>query len=344
MRIKQYAFVAASVVFLALALASPALAAQGNSKPCLCHPAITPMKGTARTVYIAMVFYHDNDGDNPAKVEVYIDNVAYPMRLVGGRAANGTYRARLTLPPGEHSYYFATEDIRGASERFPRYGARPGPFVGTTKQVYNIPPTLSEGGVYPDQGGEHSIYTYTIRYKDRDMCKPPRAVRVIVDGICHDMSLHGGVPTNGLYLYRTMLPLGPHAYYFGALDDMGDCTMLPQAGYLRGPDVIEGPNSPPVLCDNYVDPQIGGPNGRYGFRVVYKDVDLDPASIALIYIDGEPHAMKLMSGKAYSGVYRFVSNEYLSNFHDYYFYFEDGKGGTCRLPPAGSFHGPVVVR
>jgi hypothetical protein len=343
MRTKHLAFAAASVVLVILALASPSLAMQGNAKPCLCHPTISPMKGTARTVYIATVTYRDPDGDAPAKVEVYIDNVAYPMRLVGGRSANGTYRARLTLPPGEHSYYFYAEDARGASERCPRYGSRPGPFVGTA-QVYNIQPTLTEGGVYFDPGSDRSVYTYTVRYQDRDMCKPPRSVKVVIDGLPHEMSLHEGVPTNGLYLYRTMLSAGPHAYYFCAVDDQGDCITHPLQGFLRGPDVSAVPNSPPVVLDQTVEPPIGGPRTRYGYRVAYKDVDLDPASVALVYIDNVPHQMKLVKGAANNGIYSYVAKQYLGDLHDYYFYFEDGRGGTCRLPAVGVFHGPVVVR
>ena len=126
MRIKHTAFAAASFALAILALVSPSVAAQANTKPCLCYPTISPMEGTARTVYVASAKYRDVDGDVPAKVEVYIDNVAYPMRLAGGKAADGTYRARLTLPPGEHSYYFYAQDARGADERFPRYGAKPG--------------------------------------------------------------------------------------------------------------------------------------------------------------------------------------------------------------------------
>jgi hypothetical protein len=343
MRVKHYAFAAASVALLVLVLASPSLAAQGNAKPCLCHPTISPMKGTARTVYVATVKYSDPDGDAPAKVEVYVDNVAYPMRLVGGRAANGTYRARLTLPPGEHSYYFYAEDARGESERFPRYGARTGPFVGATKPM-NLLPILSEGGVYFGYGSDQSIYTYTVQYRDRDKCKPPRCVKVFIDGLPHEMALHSGTATNGTYLYRTMLPVGPHAYYFMALDDNGDCASLPAKGFIRGPEVLAQPNSAPALIDHRIEPAAGGTTNRYGYLVHYNDVDGDNPPTALIYIDNVPHAMRLVKGSDANGLYSYVSRLFLSNMHTYYFYFEDGKGGTCRLPAVGVYHGPVVTR
>jgi len=289
MRVKHYAFAAASVVLLVLVLASPSVAAQGNAKPCLCHPMISPMKGTAKTVFVATVSYSDPDGDAPARVEVYVDNVAYPMRRASGRPADGVYRARLTLPPGEHSYYFYAEDARGESERFPRYGARTGPFVGTTKPM-NLLPLLTDGGVYYDYGSDHSIFTYTVQYKDRDKCKPPRCVKVFVDGIAHDMALNSGTRVNGTYLYQTMLPEGPHAYYFMAMDDYGDCVSLPAKGFIRGPEVTARVNSAPTLIDQRVEPPAGGTRNRYGFLVHYNDVDFDAPPTALIYIDNVPHA------------------------------------------------------
>lgn len=343
MRIKQHAFAAASVALMVLALVSPLLAAQGNSKPCLCHPSISPMKGTARTVYIAQVTYRDADGDAPARVEVYVDGVAYPMRLVGGRSANGTYRARLTLPPGEHSYYFFTEDVRGLSERFPRYGAEKGPFVGATKPMNRLP-LLSDGGVYFNYGDNENVYTYTVHYKDRDQCKPPRAVKVIVDGIPHAMKLHKGKDFDGIYLYETMLPPGPHAYYFMAMDGDGDCMSLPQHGFIRGPEVAEKPNTMPALFDQRLEPATGGTRTRYGWLTSYSDPDRDAPSLALIYVDGIPHKMDLVKGEAYNGLYAYYAGQFLGNLHTYYFYFEDGRGGSCRYPNVGVFHGPVVTR
>jgi len=301
------------------------------------------MKGTAKTVFVASVAYSDPDGDLPARVEVNIDNVAYAMRLARGKAADGTYRARLTLPPGEHSYFFRAEDVRGASERFPRYGAYAGPFVGAKKPM-NLMPVMTDGGVYFDYGSDRSIYTYTVHYKDRDVCKPPRCIKVFVDGLPHEMVLHSGTRVNGTYRYQTMLPEGPHAYYFMAMDGDGDCTSLPAQGFIRGPQVVAWQNSAPKLIDHRIEPVTGGTRNRYGYLVHYNDVDGDDPPTAIIYVDNVPHGMKLVSGDAGNGLYSYASGLFLSNMHTYYFYFEDGKGGTCRLPDVGVFHGPVVTR
>jgi hypothetical protein len=301
------------------------------------------MEGTARTVYVASAKYRDVDGDVPAKVEVYIDNVAYPMRLAGGKAADGTYRARLTLPPGEHSYYFYAQDARGADERFPRYGAKPGPFVGAKKPM-NRQAMLSEGGIFFAAGTDGDVYTYTVHYRDRDDCLPPRAVKVIVDGICHSMKLHKGSENDGIYLYQASLPKGPHAYYFAAIDGNGDCVMHPAYGFLRGPDVMQPENAPPVLFDPNVEPPIGTSATGYTYTISYRDEDKDPAALACLYIDGARHKMKHVAGKSYSGLYTYRTRSYSGNLHDYYFYFEDGRGGTARHPEVGVFHGPVVTR
>jgi len=349
MRTKHYAFAAASVVLLVLVLATPSLAAQGNAKPCLCYPMISPLTGTTKTVYVATVTYTDPDGDAPAKVEVYIDNVAYSMTHPK-HSAKGFYRARLTLPPGEHSYYFYTEDARGESERFPRYGAMTNLLVGNKKKLLNRMPVLTEGGVYYDRGSEFNVYTYKVHYKDRDVCKPPHCVKVFVDGIPYDMSLYSGTCVNGTYVYQTLLPAGPHAYYFMAKDGDGDCVSLPAAGFIRGPMVTARLNSPPALLDQRLEPPAGGMKSdwgfpmRYTFLVHYNDVDYDAPTVALIYVDNIPHAMKRVRGNAANGLYSYQSNEFLSNMHTYYYYFEDGEGASVRMPEVGVFHGPVVTR
>ena len=356
MRTKHYAFAAASAVLLVLVLATPSLAAVGNANPCLCHPQISPMTGKAKTVYVATVTYRDPDGDAPAKVEVYIDGVAYPMTRVGKLRRNapipgeGLYRARLTLPPGEHSYYFYAEDARGASERFPRYGAINGLLVGGKKKLLNRLPLLSDGGVNYDRGSDHNVYTYTVHYKDRDVCRPPKAVKVFIDGIPHEMKLFSGTAIDGKYVYQTMLPAGPHAYYFMAKDGDGDCVSLPSAGFIRGPEVAAKPNSAPRLIDQRLEPKAGGMKNdwgcpvKYTWLVHYNDVDYDAPSLALVYIDNVPHKMNRIRGNAANGLYSYRRGDFLSNMHTYYYYFEDSKGASVRMPEVGVFHGPVVTR
>ncbi len=343
MRKQQFAFAAASAVLSIIFLVSPSFAAEENHKPCLCRATIRPIDGVTRTTFVATVDYSDPDGDAPARIEITVDDVAYPMRLVKGRAEEGVYRARLTLPEGEHSYYFYTEDSRGLNERYPRYGAKHGPYVGTRKP-HNRQAFLTEGGVYFDYGTDKNIYTFTVHYRDRDICRPPRSVRAVVDGIIHEMRLHKGTPNDGIYLYQAAMPAGPHAYYFVATDGDGDCITHPRHGYLRGPEVAETYNSPPCLVDRTLIPNSGSYRTKYAYTVNYRDEDFDAPAIALIYVNDIPHAMKLASGVSYEGLYIYRTGHHVGYSHDYYFYFEDGRGGVCRYPVVGSFHGPFVTR
>jgi hypothetical protein len=345
MRKQHHAFAAGPLV-LAIVLAAavaPVFAAALNQKPCLCQPMIRPMDGVTRTAFVATVRYQDPDGDAPAKVEVNIDGVGYPMRLVKGRAHDGTYQARLTLTEGEHNYYFYAEDVRGLSERFPRYGAKPGPWVGQ-RALYNRQAIMTNGGVHYERGSDKNIYTFTVHYRDRDVCKPPRAVMAVVDGITHEMKLHKGTANNGTYLYQAMLPAGPHAYYFVAKDGNDDCVTLPANGFIRGPEVSESMNMPPALSDNRTIPPTGSHRTKYAYTVHYKDEDMDPPSVALVYIDNIPYQLKLGAGKTYEGLYLYRTYHHVGWDHDYYFYFEDGRGGSARFPEVGSFHGPIVTR
>jgi hypothetical protein len=343
MRRQHHAFVAALFVPILLVLVAPVFAVETNHKPCLCQPMIRPLDGVTRTTFVATVRYNDPDGDAPASVAVYIDGIAYPMQLVKGRAHDGIYRARLTLGEGEHNYYFYAEDVRGLTERFPRYGAKHGPYVGARKR-YNRQAIMTSGGVHFDYGDERSIYTFTVHYRDRDVCRPPKGLTVIVDGIPQMMKLHKGTPNNGIYLYQTLLPAGPHAYYFVAKDGDGGCVSHPQHGYLRGPEVAETFNTPPTLSDNRTIPPSGSYRTKYTYTIHVKDEDFDVPSVALIYIDDVPFQLKLAAGKAYEGLYLYRTRHHVGWDHNYYFYFEDGRGGVARFPEVGTFHGPIVTR
>ncbi len=344
MRSKHAAFTVAAFVVAAILLPSLGFAAGVNNAPCLCQPVIRPMEGTDRTKFIAEVRYDDPDADAAARVEVYIDGTAYPMRRVRGKAHDGIYQAKLSLPPGEHNHYFFAEDVRGGTERFPRYGARTGPFVGTKAHAFNRVAMLTEGGVHYADVTDQDVYTYTVRYVDRDKCEKPQSVRVLIDAIPHDMKLHSGDANDGVYLYSTTLPEGPHAYYFVARDAAGDCVTLPAHGFIRGPIVERLSNSAPTLVENATYPNIGGNRTRFTHSVVYRDPDGDAPSLALIYVDGVPHEMRNAGGKPHAGVYTYKSRQFLSAMHEYYYYFEDGKGGARRMPAVGAFHGPVVTR
>jgi hypothetical protein len=157
------------------------------------------------------------------------------------------------------------------------------------------------------------------------------------------MELHKGTAANGIYLYQAKLAAGVHGYYFFAADDCGGCVTHPAYGYLRGPAVEPAVNAAPTLVDGQVDPVAGGTRAYYSYTVEYRDADADPAATATVYVNGTPHPMKLWYGLPHGGIYVYRTRHYVGEYHDYYFYFEDGRGGASRLPETGKYHGPVVT-
>ncbi|HDQ98666.1 MAG TPA: hypothetical protein ENN51_00040 [candidate division WOR-3 bacterium] len=343
MRKRHHAFVAGLFVVVLAVTAGSALAAETARKPCLCQPMIRPMDGVTRTTFVASVRYRDPNGIAPGRIVVNISGNDYPLTLARGRAYDGIYRARLTLTEGEHAYYFYAENAEGHSERFPRYGAKPGPWVGGRAR-YNRQAILTRGGVHFEHGTDRKTYTFTVHYRDRDICKKPQRVTAVVDGIRHEMKLHSGTPNNGIYLYQAELPAGPHAYYFEAFDGDGECVTHPAHGFLRGPEVSEQPNVRPALSDNRIIPPTGSHRTKYAYTVHYKDADGDAPSIARLYVNDIAYDLKLASGKPHEGLYIHRMRHHVGWDHNYYFYFEDGRGGSARLPASGAFHGPIVTR
>ncbi len=313
-----------------------------NNRPCLLDGTIEPQSGTVRNVYIASVRYYDPDGKGPSRIEVYVDDIGYPLKRKSGKPNDGIYQCKLTLPPGEHSYYFYAEDEYGKPARLPRYSAKKGPLVGITRPLLERA-RLTKGGVYQKSGTDKTLYTFTVNYYDPN-CKPPKEVATYVNGIKYPMRLHKGLASNGTYIATLKFPAGKHAYYFRAIDYLNNCISLPEQGFIRGPEVAETYNSPPKLFDVKLDPIIGYKPTAFTYYVTYLDEDFDVPSLIQIVINGEVYPLKLKQGKPYNGVYTFKTHHYLGNYHNYYFYCEDGRGGSCRVPATGNFHGPVVVR
>lgn len=313
-----------------------------NQKPCLFDGAIKPNSGTAKMPYTASVHYYDPDGKKPSKIQVFVDEVGFTLKLSTGKINDGIYKGKLTLPPGEHSYYFYAEDDGNKSTRFPRYGAKMGPLVGVTRP-YLKSAELSNGGLLQKIGTDKTIYTYTVNYNDPQYSAPQK-IYVVVDGIMYPMSLHNGAPEKGTYIAVLNLPAGKHAYYFKAMDFLGNCISLPKVGFVRGPQVTETSNNSPRLFDMKLEPGIGYSSTSYSYYITYLDDDFDSPSLIQVVIDGETYLLKLYQGKSYNGVYRFQTKHYIGNYHNFYYYCEDGRGGNYRSPESGTFHGPVVVK
>ena len=101
-------------------------------------------------------------------------------------------------------------------------------------------------------------------------------------------------------------------------------------------------NSAPSLSDGSVSPSCAQSSSSFTYSVHYSDADSDAPQTALVYIDGQPHDMSLSSGQAWDGDYEYEASGLSAGSHSYYFYFEDGNGGSDRLPSDGTYDGPDV--
>lgn len=101
-------------------------------------------------------------------------------------------------------------------------------------------------------------------------------------------------------------------------------------------------NHPPRLQDP-PSPAEGDISTNFTYSVRYYDEDGDVPSVAYVCIDGIPQAMEFRDGSSPSdGRYQYMTTLPVGR-HDYYFRFEDGRGGSARLPILGVYAGPEVT-
>ena len=92
-----------------------------NRPPVLTNARVTPSSGDSRTVFRFSVTYADPDGDDPAKVSVFIGGQEHAMAYFGGLNATGaTYRFETALPAGTLAYYLFADDGNGTANNTAR--------------------------------------------------------------------------------------------------------------------------------------------------------------------------------------------------------------------------------
>jgi hypothetical protein len=152
---------------------------------------------------------------------------------------------------------------------------------------------------------------------------------------------------NGPYsssFYDTPLTVGTYWYGIHVGDDAGNWITEGGSGFSPIEVEVTQANSQPQLSSGYVNPTSGTPSTNFYYYVTYFDPDGDSPSVRQVYIDSTAYTMSLYSGSASNGVYRYgPKNLSAGGTHYYFFYFEDGRGGTARLPTGTSMYlGPTV--
>jgi hypothetical protein len=314
-----------------------------NNPPTLNQGSVSPKTGSTSTIFTYKVQYKDLDNDPPSTQYVYIDGSSYKMSYVSGSYLNGSiYQFKTNLGLGNHTYYFYFSDGL-SSARLPIEGVFYDPVVNKRNETNN-PPSLSYGSVTPKTGTTSSTFTYQVTYKDLDNDLPTMK-KVFIDNVGYTMKYVSGKHISGaIYQLKTKLSLGNHTYSF-KFNDGTVFARLPLTGSYDGP-VVTNPssNNPPVLYTGSVYPNSGISTTKFTYMVYYKDKDNDPPTIKNVYIDNKPYTMTYNSGTYTSGAIYIYNTTLVVGYHNYYFYFSDGKA-SVRLPSStnSTYPGPNVT-
>jgi len=295
-----------------------------NAAPTLEDPAPTlildPTSGTTSNVYTYNIKYRDAEGDPPAYVKVFIDGTGYDMtpppspNYVTG--AVFTYQAgankALELAEGPHTYHFEAQAKRGVDARilYDNGGTLDDPIDFIGPQI-NYKPTLTNpddendpnGTVTPTQGSELTVFTYRVRYKDRDGDAPSGLrypvpndaqesvtdVQVVIDGVAHDMTRQDSeqFAKGTLYAFSLSgLAVSPpvHTFYFRTKDGRD----VVETKLKTGPDPVVAGGKAPSLTDltnaNVVVTPEAVATEPFPYVVRYQDQDNTPPASILVHV------------------------------------------------------------
>ncbi|MBN2207850.1 MAG: hypothetical protein JW759_00920 [Candidatus Coatesbacteria bacterium] len=329
----------------------------GGQVPMLSDGIVSPRNPLVETPVTFTVRYTSPHDYTPINKTVVVDGSPREMTFLEGVtdqgltttipdlanfASGATYYCRISnLALGNHSFYFSFIDETGGAGRLPTKGEISGPDVSGT----NTPPVLTEAMVDPASGTTTTEFLFSARYSDIN-ANPPGQTLLYLDGESYEMELLSGTLEHGVYgVPIAGLSEGLHSYWFYASDSLGAETRMPGTPG----DEFEGPyvrktNIPPDLSNPRVSPETGGFFDRYVFSVDYFDEQGDAPALMSVWLDGAEHGMWLASGDDYNGTYAYTASPgtLSTGEHHYYFFANDGYGGTARIPQTGYVIGPLV--
>jgi phospholipase C len=259
----------------------------------------------------------------PTVSNVVIDGVAHPMSAVGHTSLQpvGTiYNFSTKLPPGDHSVSFAFAS-GGHSEVLPWNGvpySLPVLPFDVTNETKFAAPLVGESLVFAaDFSAPGGV--------------PASIAEVDIDGVTFAMQRVGSGPR---YEYVTnQLSEGEHYYRFRFSD--GTSVGVYEIGETA--HIL-----PFVLKHGSVTPATGSSTTAFEFAVVYTHHQGTAPPSSLVYVDGSPHVLTLVSGNLETGAGFSTSLSLGAGAHQYYFVFNDGQ--TSSATPFGPAYlsGPIV--
>lgn len=261
----------------------------------------------------------------PQVATVVIDGTAYQMKAISKVHSHITgelYRYTTTLPPGHHLTHFAFTAPDGTTGSAPENTSDyPNPIVAPFSLTTNIAPTPTLTG---------RPIAFTALYTSPSGTAPTLA-NVDIDGKSHAMAPNGNNWQQGVtFSYTTAaLPIGIHFTRFrfddgtGAVDFSGKDT----------PAV-----APLIVGRGKVSPTNGPSTTVFTFSVTYKNVQNDPPTSALLWIDKtSSYTMSYVSGSYTRGALFQVSLQLPTGKHTFTFVFSNST-----LTPAASWADPFA--
>ncbi|HLJ35714.1 MAG TPA: alkaline phosphatase family protein, partial [Ktedonobacteraceae bacterium] len=252
-------------------------------------------------------------GPMPAKVaNVVIDGVAHKMKAVGSVSMGGTpggtlYTYIATLPAGHHRTHFAFTTPDGISGTAPENIADyADPIVAPFSLTTNISPTTILS--------DHAV-TFSAVYSSPSG-KAPVLANVVVDGTAYAMQPNShNWRQQVTFTHTMMLPIGFHFTSFSFDDGTGKVEFTGK----EQPTV-----TPLMVSDGKVTPTSGNKNTLFTFSVLYKNVQNEPPTSALLWLDQQTsYPMKHVSGDYKHGALFQVQLRVSNGSHTFSFVFDD---------------------
>jgi phospholipase C len=178
--------------------------------------------------------------------------------------------------------------------------------------------SIGKGAVVPTIGGPGTAFRFFVVYTGEGK---PDVVKVVIDGVAHDMVRFGPStqpPLGTIYTYSTKLPVGTHEFLFRCRKGPTTET-LPFNGLS-----YEIPVMPFDVADlvNITDPLLGLPQL---FGVAYTSSTGNSATEAEVQIDGLSFPLVRTSKKnSHHETYEYTTTDLTEGFHYYRYIISDG--------------------